>query len=394
MSRLLKLLLIAIVIVVAAYWLLIDIVIKTAIERQGSQALGARVEVATATFHLLPASLTVTGLQVADPQSPQRELLQANAIEVPLHLADLVGRKLLVDQMAIRGLHLTALAPQTGGSDKAATDGGNSASTGNGQQQLHEALQRLPELAANAAANGQTPSITGALLGQALRPWLIRIATALTPPARDPDLGGWQVLVKHIDIDGSADIGAQALHFAGSADDITPQPRLFDTVTRFELHGTGADANRFSSNGRVDFRKLADADLRLKLKDFPVRDLTLNDSTDLKLTVAKAIVDAQGQLTQTGNQVDLQLLARFNEATLKVGSATAPELQTLVPVLENTSAFDLSMKASGDVHNPQVAVSSSLDRRLADQLLHAQPLKQQLEQKWQQLKSLFTAPKQ
>ena len=104
MNKLLKILAALIVILFAAYFFLIDVVVKALLEREASQWLQTKVELSAVDFHLVPTSLTLRGLRIASPSQPARNLLEASIVQLPLDLGQLRTRQFIVDQMQVHGL--------------------------------------------------------------------------------------------------------------------------------------------------------------------------------------------------------------------------------------------------------------------------------------------------
>jgi len=378
MQRWLKILLSLALLIVVAYWLLIDIAIKAFIEREGSNAVGAQLSIDATTFHLFPTTLTLRNLQITDARAPSRNTMQAETVSLPLQLSELFDKQLIVTAMQIHGLRFNQPRAQPGALTSTApsvTD----AARAQRHQQLREALQRIDAALANpltAADTQAAGSITGVLLGDTLKPLLAQIVALLTPPQNS--LGNdWHILLQHIDVDGQLDLGTQPLPFAGTVENLSPQPQHFDTVTRFNLTSTANEAGQLTTSGLLDFRKLANASVRFDLSALPVRDVPLGSDSDLTISIDQAVADVQGLLSLTGNQIDLNVLAHFRDAALHVITSDEPELQTIATVLKNTAAFDLDLQANGDVQNPVLKLNSSLDQPLAAALLRLQQQRQQ-----------------
>ena len=378
MQRWLKILLSLALLIVVAYWLLIDIAIKTFIEREGSNAVGAQLVIDAATFHLFPTTLTLRNLQITDTRATARNTMQAETVSLPLQLSELFDKQLIVTAMQIHGLRFNQPRAQAGALTSNApsvTD----AARAQRHQQLREALQRIDIALANpltAADTQAAGSITGVLLGDTLKPLLAQIVALLTPPQNS--LGNdWHILLRHIDVDGQLDLGTQPLLFTGTVENLSPQPQHFDTVTRFNLTSTADQTGQLTTSGLLDFRKLANASVRFDLSALPVRDMPLGSDSDLTISIGQAVADVQGLLSLTGNQIDLNVLAHFRDAALRVITSNEPELQTIATVLKNTTAFDLNLQANGDVQNPVLKLNSSLDQPLAAALLRLQQQRQQ-----------------
>lgn len=379
MRRLLKILVSFVFIIFIAYFFLIDIAIKTMIERAGSTALQAQMNIGSAKFHLMPTTLRLRDVQITDARAPLRNLLQADSIALPLQLGELFDRRLIIEEMQVHGLRFNRSRASSGAIDGVTppTVADTSAENQRAQrhQQLREALQRVdgalanPATAANAQASG---SITGVLIAGSLRPLLAQIINLMTPPP-DSANSEWQIIAKHIAVDGQFDLGKQPLPFSGDLENVTPQPQQFNVVTRIELNGAETQAGKFALRGTLDFRKLAAVSLRVDLSNFPVVDLPLADDSDLTISLSRAQSDMQGLLSLTGNQIDLNVLARFHDASIAVTAGDEPELQSIANVLRNTTAFDLNLQASGAIDNPVMKLNSSLDQPLAAELLRLHP---------------------
>jgi hypothetical protein len=378
MQRWLKILLSLVLLIVVAYWLLIDIAIKAFIEREGSNAVGAQLSIDAATFHLFPTTLTLRNLQVTDARAPIRNAMQAETVSLPLQLSELLDKQLIVTAMQIHGLRFNQPRAQSGALTSTApsvTDAALSAQQrAQRHKQLREALQRIDAALANPLTVADTQaagSITGVLLGDTLKPLLAQIVALLTP-AQNSLSNDWHILLQHIDVDGQLDLGTQPLSFTGAVENLSPQPQHFDTVTRFNLASTANQIGQLTTSGLLDFRKLANASVRFDLSALPVRDMPLGSDSDLTISIGQAVADVQGLLSLTGNQIDLNVLAHFRDAALRVITSDEPELQTIATVLKNTTAFDLNLQANGDVRNPVLKLNSSLDQPLAAALLHLQ----------------------
>lgn len=85
-------------------WLYLDTAVERAIEYAGSESVGARVDVASVDVHLSRGTVVVRGLEVADPDRPMRNLVEAREIVAALRVGPLWEKKLVVDTVAIRGI--------------------------------------------------------------------------------------------------------------------------------------------------------------------------------------------------------------------------------------------------------------------------------------------------
>lgn len=447
-----KIALIVIALISSVYFFAIDSVIKAIVEREGSNALHAKLDVANATFHLLPASLTLRGVQATNPQQPMSNLLQADVVALPLQLGELLDRKLIVDEMQIHGLRFAQPRQHSGAiegltpppveakSDNAIADAeqlqqqkaeqqrsdlqrsqqdlialrndwqqrlralptneqlndyrfrAQSRDAGNRSRlrsELNDELatvrkleeqfaldfervkpelnySALPQSGTVQLATGAPISITGGLLGREFKPLLAHLLGFTVSAQNSEASDSWQLLAHSIALDGEINLGANPLRFTGVVENVTPQPKLFDVVTRFKLENAPAQSGTFSATGSLDNRKLPLQNMRFNLTAFPVQQLPLSTDATLQITINKANADIQGLLALTGNQIDINVLARFQNAELQVVPGDTPIARTAAETLRGVNDFDLNFQASGDVNNPSLKLNSSLDTLLAN----------------------------
>jgi uncharacterized protein (TIGR03545 family) len=88
----------------AVWWLLVDGMIECAIERAGTQAVGAKVELAAADLTLLPLGLTLTGLQVTDSDEPMTNAVEVSRISFLMDGLNLLRRKVIINEMTVDGV--------------------------------------------------------------------------------------------------------------------------------------------------------------------------------------------------------------------------------------------------------------------------------------------------
>ena len=454
-------LLIVIVLICAIYFIAVDLVIKRVLEREATNAIGARVDIADVSFHLLPTSLSLRGVQITNRERPMSNLLTADVVALPLQLGELLEHKLLIDRMQIHGLRFAqprtdngAIEGQASAPEAAAptatvaqelqqqmrTQQGGDTQTAQAElMRLHEQWQQRlrtlpsaaeiadfrfraqspvagnrarlqaeindelanlrglneqfavdyervkPLLGGNADSAVQIPSaappsITGGLLGRQFKPVFEQLMGLVPRERGNADLQEpqqqWQVIARHIDVDGEIELGASRLGFVGSIDDLTPQPRQFNVITRFALRAAEGQPAQLDADGSIDARKIPLQNLRFDLRNFQVEQLPLSTDPLLQITVARAIADIQGLLALTGNQIDINVLARFQQAQLQTSGSDNPVARAAVATLRDVHDFDLNLQASGDVNDPMLTLNSSLDGMLASAIqreLAAQP---------------------
>ncbi len=80
---------------------LVDGVIEKNIEKYGTQAVGARVDLAEADLSLLPLGITLTGLEVTNPDSPMENAVEVATINFGLDVMPLLENKVIIDDMTL-----------------------------------------------------------------------------------------------------------------------------------------------------------------------------------------------------------------------------------------------------------------------------------------------------
>jgi hypothetical protein len=380
MKTITKIIVISIAVITLGYFLSIDRFIKFVIETEGSRALHAQLDIERVMFHLLPTSLTLYGVQATDYRQPLRNLMQAETATLPLSIRDLIAHKLIIDTIEIHGLHFNQMRNHSGAiADLTPVPAADNAVSATNSPQLRDALQRAQQMLNHPlSSNGidTNASITGAMLGGEFKPLLARISALLSASTTQNQIAhdgsDWQILARHIVVDGFIDFGSNALQFVGTLENITPQPQLFDVVTRFNLRNADGEPARFTASGTLDRRKLPQSAMRFDLIGFPLTQWPLSVDPDLKITVLSAQTDVQALLTLTGNQIDIQALARFQRVKFDISNGDSEIAQTAAQVWRGVDAFDINLQASGDVQNPTFKLNSSLDAPLAAALQQLQ----------------------
>lgn len=99
------------------WYLIAPIIIEKAIESAGSEALGAKVEVAQVDLAMFPLRVEIDGLQVTDPDQPMSNLFEAKQINFAVDSSALLWKKFLVDELTIDGVQLNTLRSSSGALD-------------------------------------------------------------------------------------------------------------------------------------------------------------------------------------------------------------------------------------------------------------------------------------
>ncbi len=88
----------------AVWYLVVDYAAEYIVERTGTKAVGAKVELASADLTLFPLGLELNGLQVTNPKQPMRNALVADRIRMKLNPGHLIKGKTVVEDMSATGL--------------------------------------------------------------------------------------------------------------------------------------------------------------------------------------------------------------------------------------------------------------------------------------------------
>lgn len=81
-----------------------DPALRWAVERAGSAAVGAKVDLADAHWSLTDGNVTLRGLQVTDPKAPMTNLVEVGDLVLDLGILPALEKKIVVDTIAARGI--------------------------------------------------------------------------------------------------------------------------------------------------------------------------------------------------------------------------------------------------------------------------------------------------
>lgn len=103
-----------VVLIALAWWVVVDRLVEMVIESEGSKAVGARVDVASADLSLWPAGLEVKGVQVTDPASPMTNAMAIQRIYSDIELLPLIQRKFIINNLRMEGIQLNTPRSSSG----------------------------------------------------------------------------------------------------------------------------------------------------------------------------------------------------------------------------------------------------------------------------------------
>lgn len=101
-----------------------DWTLKLAVEKGGTAAVGARVELADAKLGILSGHVTLDGLQVTNPNAPMTNLVEVEALVFDIGILPALEKKVVIDTVAARGIRFNtprqtsgALPPKPAGEE-------------------------------------------------------------------------------------------------------------------------------------------------------------------------------------------------------------------------------------------------------------------------------------
>ena len=95
---------IVVVILVLIWVFVVDALVRHVIEKEGTQAVGARVDLAAADLSIFPLGLTLTGLAVTNPDAPMRNAVEVRNMKMDLDPGYLIRRKVIINEVLVEGL--------------------------------------------------------------------------------------------------------------------------------------------------------------------------------------------------------------------------------------------------------------------------------------------------
>ena len=115
---------VVLVVAIGLVWLLVvDRLVKATIEDKGTAAVGAKVELDAADLTLFPTGLTLTRLQVTNPDEPMTNSVEIARLTMNLDGLHLLRRKVIIDEMQVEGVQFGTARATSGAIDDRARGG-------------------------------------------------------------------------------------------------------------------------------------------------------------------------------------------------------------------------------------------------------------------------------
>jgi uncharacterized protein (TIGR03545 family) len=97
---------VVLIVVMGVWFLVVDSVIEAVIEKTGTYIVGAKVELQAADLSISPFGISLTGLEVTNPDAPMTNAVQVDRMALSVEGAKLFRRKVIVKEMTLAGVRL------------------------------------------------------------------------------------------------------------------------------------------------------------------------------------------------------------------------------------------------------------------------------------------------
>jgi len=105
---------VVVIVVMGVWFFVVDSAIEAVIEKTGTHVVGAKVELEGADLSISPLGLSLTGLQVTNPDEPMSNAVQVDRMALLVEGAKLFRRKVIVKEMTLEGARLNTPRKRSG----------------------------------------------------------------------------------------------------------------------------------------------------------------------------------------------------------------------------------------------------------------------------------------
>ncbi|GJL62806.1 MAG: hypothetical protein NPIRA04_14600 [Nitrospirales bacterium] len=92
-------------VLLVVFWIfVVDVIVENIIEAKGTEIVGAIVELDEADLSVFPSGLTLTRLQVTNPDKPMTNAVDIARMAMGLDVLPLLWRQVIIDEMAVEGV--------------------------------------------------------------------------------------------------------------------------------------------------------------------------------------------------------------------------------------------------------------------------------------------------
>lgn len=171
-------------------WLLfLDTLVERAIEDLGAEILGAKFDIESADVNLAAGRVRLSGLAAANPDSPMRNLYEADEFVADVRMVPLLKKKVVIQEAALRGLRFGTARRTSGRLDNPRPGSGRLA----GELSGWANSIKVPPL--TLAGIGRTVDVAAIAEGNLQTPAAARATTAFADSARSV----WEGRLKNLD---------------------------------------------------------------------------------------------------------------------------------------------------------------------------------------------------
>jgi len=111
--------LVVVIVLVAVFWFFfVDNIVKNNIEKYGSKAVGAKVEVKEADLSLIPFGLELNNVRVTNPNAPMRNVVEFQRAAMSIEFGKLLMRKVIIDESSLEGVKFNTERKKSGALSK------------------------------------------------------------------------------------------------------------------------------------------------------------------------------------------------------------------------------------------------------------------------------------